>query len=29
MSIRDVLFVLGCAAGALLAISQYIIMFLE
>jgi hypothetical protein len=29
MIIRDVLFVLGCAAGALLAISQYIIMFLE
>jgi hypothetical protein len=24
MIIRDVLFVLGCAAGALLAISQYI-----
>ena len=29
MIIRDVLFVLGCAAGALLAISQYIIMFWE
>jgi hypothetical protein len=29
MMIRDVLFVLGCAAGVLLAISQYIIMFLE
>jgi hypothetical protein len=29
MIIRDVLFVLGCAAGALLAISQYIIMFSE
>jgi hypothetical protein len=29
MMIRDVVFVLGCAAGALLAISQYIIMFLE
>jgi hypothetical protein len=29
MTIRDVLFVLGCAAGLLLAISQYIIMFLE
>jgi hypothetical protein len=29
MIIRDVLFVLGCAAGLLLAISQYIIMFLE
>jgi hypothetical protein len=29
MMIRDVLFVLGCAAGALLAISQYISMFSE
>jgi hypothetical protein len=29
MIIREVLFVLGCAAGALLAISQYISMFLE
>jgi hypothetical protein len=29
MIIRDVLFVLGCAAGALLAISQYIVMFSE
>ena len=29
MIIRDVLFVLGCAAGALLAISQYIIMSSE
>ena len=29
MMIRDVLFVLGCAAGALLAVSQYLIMFLE
>jgi hypothetical protein len=29
MIIRDVLFVLGCAAGALFAISQYIIMFSE
>jgi len=29
MIIRDVLFVLGCAAGALLAISRYIIMFSE
>jgi hypothetical protein len=29
MMIRDVLFVLGCAAGSLLAISQYLIMFLE
>jgi hypothetical protein len=29
MIIRDVLFVLGCAAGLLLAISQYIIMLLE
>jgi hypothetical protein len=29
MIIRDVLFVLGCAAGVLLAISQYIIMFSE
>jgi hypothetical protein len=29
MIIRDVLFVLACAAGALLAISQYIIMFSE
>jgi hypothetical protein len=29
MIIRDVLFVLGCAAGALLAISQYVIMFSE
>jgi hypothetical protein len=29
MIIRDVLFVLGCAAGVLLAISQYISMFLE
>ena len=29
MMIRDALFVLGCAAGALLAISQYIIMFSE
>jgi hypothetical protein len=29
MIIRDVLFVLGCTAGVLLAISQYIIMFLE
>jgi hypothetical protein len=29
MNIRDLLFVLGCAAGALLAISQYISMFLE
>jgi hypothetical protein len=29
MMIRDVVFVLGCAAGTLLAISQYIIMFLE
>jgi hypothetical protein len=29
MIIRDVLFVLGCAAEMLLAISQYIIMFLE
>jgi hypothetical protein len=29
MIIRDMLFVLGCAAGALLAISQYIIMFSE
>jgi hypothetical protein len=27
--VLDVLFVLGCAAGVLLAISQYIIMFLE
>jgi hypothetical protein len=27
MIIRDVLFVLGCAAGVLLAICQYIIMF--
>jgi hypothetical protein len=29
MIIRDVVFLLGCAAGVLLAISQYIIMFLE
>jgi len=29
MIIRDVLFALGCAAGVLLAISQYIIMFSE
>jgi hypothetical protein len=29
MIIRDVLFALACAAGAQLAISQYIIMFLE
>jgi hypothetical protein len=29
MIIRDVRFVLGCAAGALLAISQYVIMFSE
>jgi hypothetical protein len=29
MIIRDVLFLLGCAAGALLAISQYIVMFSE
>ena len=29
MIIRDLLFVLGCAAGVLLAIGQYIIMFLE
>ena len=29
MITRDVLFVLGCAAGALLAISQYIIMLSE
>jgi hypothetical protein len=29
MIIRDVLFVLGCAAGVLLAISQHIIMFSE
>jgi hypothetical protein len=27
--IRDVLFVMGCAAGVLLAISQYISMFSE
>jgi hypothetical protein len=29
MIIRDALFVMGCVAGALLAISQYISMFLE
>ena len=29
MIIRHVLFALGCAAGALLTTSQYIIMFLE
>jgi hypothetical protein len=29
MIIRDALFVLGCAAGVLLAISQYITIFSE